>query len=89
MQKLPGWMKWCLHSPKFAILLFIALCAVTATGASQLYFRGDYKVFFEPDNPQRKAFEDMQVRVFLIIEKAMNSDLSDTLSCDLHLYTRC
>ncbi|AXR07372.1 efflux RND transporter permease subunit [Salinimonas sediminis] len=60
MQKLPGWMKWCLHSPKFAILLFIALCAVTATGASQLYFRGDYKVFFEPDNPQRKAFEDMQ-----------------------------
>ena len=60
MQKLPGWMKWCLHSPKFALLLFVALCAVTATGASQLYFRGDYKVFFEPDNPQRKAFEDMQ-----------------------------
>jgi predicted RND superfamily exporter protein len=29
-------------------------------GAQNLYFRGDYKVFFEPDNPQRLAFEEMQ-----------------------------
>lgn len=60
MQKLPGWMKWCLHSPKLAILLFVFLCAATGWGAQNLYFRGDYKVFFEPDNPQRQAFEDMQ-----------------------------
>lgn len=60
MQKLPGWMKWCLHSPKKTLLLFLIMCVAASIGASSLYFRGDYKVFFEPDNPQRQAFEDMQ-----------------------------
>jgi predicted RND superfamily exporter protein len=33
---------------------------VAALGAGNLYFRGDYRVFFEPDNPQRVAYEKMQ-----------------------------
>lgn len=32
----------------------------TSFGAKNLYFRGDYKVFFEDNNPQRLAFEEMQ-----------------------------
>jgi predicted RND superfamily exporter protein len=36
---------------------------IISIGAKDLYFRGDYKVFFEPDNPQRLAYENMQ-RIF-------------------------
>lgn len=85
MQKLPAWMQWCLHSPKLAVLLFIIVCAATGWGASSLYFRGDYKVFFEPDNPQRQAFEQMQNTFnksenvsFLIVPKAQTVFQTDT-----------
>ena len=33
---------------------------IAALGAGNLYFRGDYKVFFKPDNAQRVAYEKMQ-----------------------------
>ena len=35
---------------------------IAAVGSVNLYFRGDYKVFFEADNPQRLAYENMQNR---------------------------
>ncbi|WP_321174035.1 efflux RND transporter permease subunit [Alteromonas pelagimontana] len=60
MQKLPEWIRWFLHAPKTALVVFVLLCLATGFGASKLYFRGDYKVFFEKDNPQRMAFEEMQ-----------------------------
>ena len=43
-------------------VLFFALCIilVAAFGVKNLYFRGDYKVFFAADNPQLQAFEQMQ-----------------------------
>ncbi|MCC5450621.1 MMPL family transporter [Rheinheimera sp. UJ51] len=40
-----------------ALLLIIALFSA---GLNQLYFRGDYRIFFGPDNPQLQAFEQMQ-----------------------------
>lgn len=40
-----------------ACMLLIFLCS---TGLSQLYFRGDYRIFFADENPQLKAFEQMQ-----------------------------
>lgn len=40
--------------------LLLILTVVASIGAKNLYFRGDYKVFFEEDNPQRVAYEKMQ-----------------------------
>jgi hypothetical protein len=39
------------------------LALASGFGGSKLYFRGDYKVFFDPQNEQRQTFEQMQ-RVF-------------------------
>ncbi|NMH59088.1 efflux RND transporter permease subunit [Alteromonas ponticola] len=60
MRALPSWIAWFIKSPKMALALFLIVCVVATIGAKNLYFRGDYKVFFEPDNPQRVAFEEMQ-----------------------------
>ncbi|WP_342767296.1 efflux RND transporter permease subunit [Alteromonas aestuariivivens] len=49
-----------MNRPKTGLLGFVVLCLVIGLGAKNLYFRGDYKVFFEPNNPQRLAFEEMQ-----------------------------
>jgi hypothetical protein len=47
------------HS-KLTIFLCLLVFVISAIGAKNLYFRGDYKVFFEADNPQRVAYEKMQ-----------------------------
>lgn len=43
-------------------VLFLSLCLIVLCGfgASKLYFRGDYKIFFGHSNPQLLAFESMQ-----------------------------
>lgn len=46
--------------PSWTLLLSLLLVVLMAFGASSLYFRGDYKVFFGPENPQLQAFESMQ-----------------------------
>ncbi|MEC8416480.1 MAG: MMPL family transporter [Pseudomonadota bacterium] len=46
--------------PLVSLVLVLLLTFIAMIGAQNLYFRGDYKVFFEPDNPQRMAFEEMQ-----------------------------
>ena len=60
MQTLPAWARWCMEKPKTVIALFLLACVITGFGAGNLYFRGDYKVFFEPDDPQKLAYEEMQ-----------------------------
>ena len=53
LDRRPGW-----------LALAVLLCAVAlAIGCQNLYFRGDYKVFFAPDNRQLLDFEHLQ-RVF-------------------------
>ncbi|MGJ8680286.1 efflux RND transporter permease subunit [Paraglaciecola sp.] len=54
------WLSYAVRSPK--TVLFIGLLVVLSAtfGAKNLYFRGDYKVFFEDNNPQLVAFEKMQ-----------------------------
>ena len=46
--------------PVLTVILVLVFTAISLIGAQNLYFRGDYKVFFEPDDPQRLAFEEMQ-----------------------------
>lgn len=54
------WIEFILRHPWWVMLLNAVLIVLMAIGAQNLYFRGDYKVFFEPTNPQRMAFEEMQ-----------------------------
>lgn len=58
MQKL--WLNWTLERPWLVVAISVLLIVTATIGGKNLYFRGDYKVFFEPENPQRVAFERMQ-----------------------------
>ncbi|MFC6441620.1 RND family transporter [Bowmanella sp. JS7-9] len=51
---------WALRRSWVTLILSVLLTVVAAWGASQLYFRGDYKVFFGAENPQLRDFESMQ-----------------------------
>ncbi|WP_339723899.1 MMPL family transporter [uncultured Paraglaciecola sp.] len=54
------WLDFSVNRPKTVLIIGFLLIFATAFGAKNLYFRGDYKVFFEETNPQRMAFEQMQ-----------------------------
>ena len=54
------WMHNIIHRPWLVIFIGLVLIGIASSGASNLYFRGDYKVFFEEDNPQRLAYDEMQ-----------------------------
>lgn len=45
------------------LILALSLCFIvlSSIGLGQLYFRGDYRIFFTKDNPQLQAFEQMQL----------------------------
>ncbi|MFC4700129.1 RND family transporter [Glaciecola siphonariae] len=77
-----------LDNANMSIFLCVLVFVVSAIGAKNLYFRGDYKVFFEPENTQRVAYENMQ-RVFSknesasIMIAARNGDLFNKESLSL------
>ena len=48
--------RWKWLVPLLAVVLVVGL----ASGAKNLYFATDYRVFFGPDNPQLAAFERLQ-----------------------------
>ncbi|MDO6710006.1 MMPL family transporter [Aliiglaciecola sp. 2_MG-2023] len=54
------WLNIVLNRPWLTIFLSLLFIAVCGSGVSKLKFNGDYIVFFEKDNPQRIAFEEMQ-----------------------------
>lgn len=54
------WLEVTLQRPWLVLFLGVVFLFASAIGGQNLYFRGDYKVFFEPDNPQRVAYEEMQ-----------------------------
>lgn len=49
-----------LRRPWLVLLASLLLIFMCSAGLSKLYFRGDYRIFFAPDNPQLQAFEHMQ-----------------------------
>lgn len=63
------WLNIVIKRPWLVLIACLILSCVAAFGGKNLYFRGDYKVFFEPSNPQRMAFEEMQ-KVFSKNENA-------------------
>lgn len=54
------WLNTTTQYPWIVLLLGLTLIVAATVGGKNLYFRGDYKVFFEQDDPQRLAFEQMQ-----------------------------
>lgn len=55
-----SWLNISVTHPKTVLVIGFMLILASIFGAKNLYFRGDYKVFFEESNPQRMAYEQMQ-----------------------------
>ncbi len=73
--------------PKASLVFTLLVMALALIGAQNLYFRGDYKVFFEESDPQRMAFEEMQNVfnktenvAFMIVPKSNDVFNQDTLN---------
>lgn len=54
------WFSFVVERPWFVLLMGMILIVGASYGTKNLYFRGDYKVFFEEKNVQRIAYEEMQ-----------------------------
>ncbi|WP_440903330.1 efflux RND transporter permease subunit [Catenovulum sp. SX2] len=54
------WLETMVKRPFWVIVLGCIVAFTLAAGAQNLYFRGDYKVFFGPENVQLQEFESMQ-----------------------------
>lgn len=55
-----AWMNSIIRHPWITMMLTLIIAIAAAKGGENLYFRGDYKVFFEKEFPQLVAFEEMQ-----------------------------
>lgn len=54
------WLQHILAYPRLVTFLCLLFIVVSGLGITNLYFRGDYRIFFTDDNPQLLAFEQMQ-----------------------------
>jgi hypothetical protein len=54
------WLNTILLRPWLTVFTIVFIVIMCGAGAQHLKFNGDYKVFFEADNPERLAFENMQ-----------------------------
>jgi len=55
-----AWLNSIIRHPWIIILMVVAIVAAVSYGGKNLYFRADYKVFFDKDFPQLVAHEEMQ-----------------------------
>lgn len=55
-----NWISAVLNRPVVIIVLALLVVLGSSVGNQYLYLKTDYKVYFEEDNPQRVAFEEMQ-----------------------------
>ncbi|WP_428479256.1 efflux RND transporter permease subunit [Photobacterium japonica] len=46
--------------PKTVLLLTLLAIILATLGMKNLYFRGDYQIFFDADNPQLQAFQEIE-----------------------------
>ncbi len=57
-----AWLNYSLQKPWLATALVLLVAILCSIGVKNLYFRGDFRIFFSPDNPQMQAFERMQAQ---------------------------
>ena len=55
-----AWLNSIISHPWIIICMVVAIVAAVSYGGKNLYFRADYKVFFDKDFPQLVAHEEMQ-----------------------------
>lgn len=55
-----SWLEHIVDRPLWVLAIGLLLIVGSAVGTKNLYFRGDYKVFFESNNPQLIEYEQMQ-----------------------------
>ncbi len=58
--KVVQYAEWVIRWRWLMILVSLMATVALAYGMSKAYFKSDYRVFFSGDNPQLKAFEDIQ-----------------------------
>ncbi len=51
---------WLVDQRKWLFSLGMLIVAMVAYGSKNLYFESDYKIFFDDDNPQLVAYEELQ-----------------------------
>ncbi|WP_031570042.1 efflux RND transporter permease subunit [Rheinheimera texasensis] len=56
------WLDNSVKRPWLAVFLVLLVTVLFSWGAKNLYFRGDFRIFFSADNPQMQAFERMQAQ---------------------------
>ena len=56
------WLNYSVQRPWLAMVLVLLVMVLCSIGAKNLYFRGDFRIFFSQDNPQMQAFERMQAQ---------------------------
>ena len=54
--------EWVVDHNKFVLLLSLMIVLISSAGMSRLYFTMDYSFFFGPDNPDFKAYEEMNLQ---------------------------
>ncbi|UYI46203.1 MMPL family transporter [Vibrio natriegens] len=54
------WLARPVTNPVWMLFITIMLVVATAMGAKNLYFRGDYNIFFDGTNKQLQAFDEIQ-----------------------------
>ncbi len=52
--------RWLVDQRHWLFLLGLAIVVVTAYGSKNLYFESDYELFFDDDNPQLVAYDELQ-----------------------------
>ncbi|MDN3681163.1 MMPL family transporter [Vibrio tapetis subsp. quintayensis] len=91
MNKQPNFFTRLLKSPishtRWVLLLTTLLLVTAIIGGKNLYFRGDYNIFFDGTNPQLQAFEEIQATfnktdnlAFIVAPKDNNVFSPETLT---------
>ncbi|CZF83744.1 efflux RND transporter permease subunit [Grimontia marina] len=52
--------QWPTAKPWLFLILTVVVSLTAAFGMSNLYFRGDYQIFFDESNPQLQAFKELE-----------------------------
>ena len=55
-----NFLKWPIEHPKWVLVSVLLAVILTTLGMKNLYFRGDYAIFFDGTNPQLQAFDEIE-----------------------------
>ncbi|WP_084722396.1 efflux RND transporter permease subunit [Photobacterium aquae] len=71
--------------PKLVLLMSLVLVVLAAFGSKNLFFRGDYQIFFDADNPQLAAFKEIEATFTKTDSLAVVVAVQDSIFTPEHL----